>query len=269
MTSRRNLSLPSRRSGLAVTGFLLLAATLSGACASAGAPSAAGTTERKPAEVMSWLGARWLEREGRAEEERPDLLLDFLDLSRGDVVADVGCGTGFYARRMAKRVAPEGRVYAVDIQPEMLEMLEQIAASQSLGGIVPVLGDPDDPKLPEGAVDWILLVDVYHEFQDPAAMLAELGEALSPQGRIALVEYRLDGDTARHIRRDHRMSPEQVMVEWETAGFELVDRYEGLPSQHVFVFGRESLPLSSPADPLSVCRLESCPSSAYQPSVFD
>jgi ubiquinone/menaquinone biosynthesis C-methylase UbiE len=223
---------------------VLVAAGLSWSCASTAASLSSGKDQRKPAEVMSWRGARWLERDTREQEERPDILLELMGLSRGDIVADVGCGTGFYARRMAKRVAPEGRVYGVDVQPEMLEFLQELAAQESISNITPILGDPNDPNLPDGTVDWILLVDVYHEFQDPESMLAQLRKALAPEGRIALVEYRLEGGTARHIRRDHRMSPEQVMNEWIPAGFELIEQNESLPSQDVFIFGKAELPVS-------------------------
>jgi predicted methyltransferase len=102
--------------------------------------------------------------------------------------------------------------------------------------VVPVLGEAADPKLPRAGLDWILLVDVYHELQQPKAMLAKMRESLKPAGRIALVEYRLEGTTAAHIRPEHRMSPAQVLAEWEPAGFRLVTRHEFLPTQHFFVF---------------------------------
>jgi hypothetical protein len=110
------------------------------------------------------------------------------------------------------------------------------------------------------------LVDVYHEFQEPESMLAELRKALSPEGRIALVEYRLEGDTARHIRREHRMSPEQVMDEWTRAGFELVEQHESLPSQHLFIFRRAELPVSLGDLPYTR-ELPTCQPKGYQPSV--
>jgi len=199
----------------------------------------ASAEERRPAAVMSASGARWLEREGRDEEQRPDEVIRVMGLRPGQVVADVGCGTGYFTRRLARAVEPTGRVYAVDIQPEMLRLLQRGVELMGIENVEPVLGEPDDPRLPRGELDWILLVDVYHELQQPRAMLARMREALKPEGRIALVEYRLEGDSALHIREEHRMSPGQVLSEWEPAGFRLVERHEFLPTQHLFVFARK------------------------------
>lgn len=137
---------------------------------------------------------------------------------------------------MARAVAPRGRVYAVDIQVQMIGFLKRRFQEEGLTNVEPVLGENDDPRLPSGSLDWILLVDVYHEFQQPKAMLAKMREALKPGGRVALLEYWLEGLTAAHIKIDHRMSPEQVLREWEPAGFRLVERLEFLPTQHFFVF---------------------------------
>jgi ubiquinone/menaquinone biosynthesis C-methylase UbiE len=195
---------------------------------------------RRIANVMSFHGAPWLERVDREQEEAPEKLIAKLAFRPGQQVADLGCGSGYYSRRIARLVAPEGKVYGVDIQPEMLRMLEEGARKEGLTNIVPVLGEPDDPKLPAAAIDWILLVDVYHELQDPEPVLAEMREALAPDGRIALVEFRLEGDSAAHIRTEHRMSVEQVLLEWEPAGFELVELWEEMPTQHVFVFKKDA-----------------------------
>ncbi len=194
---------------------------------------------RSPAPVMSYHGADWLERPSRIEEERPDEVIAAMGLKDGDVAVDLGCGTGFFARRMAKAVAPTGKVYGVDIQPEFLEMLKGYCEKEEITNVVPVLGVENDPKLPKGAIDWIVLVDVYHEFQHPQAMLAKMRESLKPDGKVALVEYRLHGDTAKHIKIEHRMSVKQVLSEWNPAGFELVDLQEFLPSQHLFIFQKD------------------------------
>jgi predicted methyltransferase len=193
-------------------------------------------SERRPAAVMSWRGADWLERAGRDEEQRPEQVVRTMGLEDGDVVADIGCGTGYFTRPMARAVAPRGRVYAVDIQPEMLRLLRDRVQEAGLTNVELVLGENDDPKLPPESLDWILLVDVYHEFQQPEAMLAQMREALKPDGRVALLEYRLEGLSAVHIKTEHRMSPEQVLREWEPAGYRLVARHEFLPTQHFFVF---------------------------------
>ena len=194
---------------------------------------------REPAPVMSHEGAPWLERPGREAEERPDLVLEAMALKDGDVVADLGCGTGFFTRRLAKAVAPTGKVYGVDIQPEMLELLKESCTAEGLDNIVAVLGEPNDPKLSQGQIDWILLVDAYHEFQDPQTMLRRIRDSLAHGGKVALVEYRLLGDTAKHIKVEHRMSPKQVLAEWNPAGFQLVDLVETLPSQHLFIFEKD------------------------------
>lgn len=191
---------------------------------------------REIADVMSYRGAPWLERAEREREEDPDRLLASLPLAEGATVVDMGCGSGFYARRMAQIVGTEGRVLCVDIQPEMLRIAEQLAERDGLRNIESVLGTPSDPKLPAESVDLILLVDVYHEFSDPKAMLEAMRRALKPDGVAALAEYRLEGQSAAFIKVEHRMSIRQVMKEWRPAGFELVERIDDLPTQHLFLF---------------------------------
>ncbi|MSR19539.1 MAG: class I SAM-dependent methyltransferase [Gemmatimonadetes bacterium] len=190
---------------------------------------------RAPAAVMSFRGADWLERPQRLQEERPAEVLRVMDLQPGDVVADIGAGSGYFTRRMAPLVAPTGTVYAVDVQPEMLDLLAESVEEAGLTGVVPVLSTADDPALPEGSVDWMLLVDVYHEFANPTTMLEKMRQALKPTGRVALVEYRVEDGSAAQIRSEHRMSVLQVLLEWEAAGFELVELHEFLPSQHLFI----------------------------------
>jgi 2',3'-cyclic-nucleotide 2'-phosphodiesterase (5'-nucleotidase family)/ubiquinone/menaquinone biosynthesis C-methylase UbiE len=197
--------------------------------------AAVGMAPRTPAQVLSWKSADWLERPGRADMEKPEVTLGEMNLHDGDMVADIGAGTGFYSRRLARAVAPSGKVYANDIQPEMLERLAELAAKEGITNIVTVLGTESDLNLPPGTFDWVLLVDVYHEFQQPAAMLAKIREALKPNGRVALVEYRREGDTASHIPLAHRMTVEQVTEEWTAAGFLLERTVEDLPSQHLFI----------------------------------
>jgi ubiquinone/menaquinone biosynthesis C-methylase UbiE len=189
---------------------------------------------------MSFESAGWLERPGREEEERPELVLEAMRLRPGQTVAEIGCGSGFFARRLARAVAPGGRVYAEDIQPEMLDLLKERTAREKIGNIVPVLGTDVDPKLPQRSVDWILMADVYHEFQQPRPMLARIRDSLAPGGQVALVEYRQEGETASQIKPAHRMSVAQVLAEWQPAGFELTQRLEVLPSQHLFLFRAKS-----------------------------
>ena len=196
-------------------------------------------TRRTPAAPMSYRGAYWLEREDREDEERPDRVLDVMGLRPGDVVADVGAGSGYYTRRIAKRVLPGGKVYASDIQREMLILLEQLATEEGVRGIETLQGTSTDPRLPEGALDWILLADVYHEMEAFELMLVRMRDSLAPGGRVALVEYRKEDGSANHIKPEHTMSVREVLAEWEPAGFELEALHEFLPSQHLFVFRRQ------------------------------
>lgn len=198
--------------------------------------SAHPATDRTPAHVMSYLGADWLERADRDLIELFDKVVAAMELKPGDVVADIGSGSGYFTRRLAKAVLPGGTVYGVDIQPEMNEILAENCKSEGITNVQIILSEEADPKLPSASIDWMLLVDVYHEFQQPVPMLAKMREALKPGGRVALLEYRLLGDTAAHIKIDHRMSVEQVLAEWEPAGFKLVKRHEFLPTQHFFIF---------------------------------
>jgi predicted methyltransferase len=192
--------------------------------------------ERRPAAVVGPGAADWLDRPSRDEEQKPDEIVRSLGLKNGDVIADVGAGTGYFTWRLARAVAPSGLVYAVDIQPEMLSRLKTNMEKAGVRNVVAVLGETDDPKLPPASLDWVLLVDVYHELQQPKATLARMREALKPGGKVAVVEHRLEGLTALHVSEDHRMSTRQVLAEWEPAGFRLVKLHEFLPTQHFFVF---------------------------------
>jgi ubiquinone/menaquinone biosynthesis C-methylase UbiE len=215
-----------------VLGTFLFAALLVAQASPAPSP-------RAPAEVVAPRSASWLEREGREHEQRPQEIFKAMSLKDGDVVADVGCGSGWFSRRLARAVAPRGKVYAEDIQQGMLDLAGESARKEGLDNVEIVLGTETDPRLPEGGVDWVLLVDVYHEFQKPAEMLEAIRRSLKPGGRVALIEYRLEGTTASHIRAAHRMSKDQVLREWVPAGFRLVEQLEFLPTQHFFVLAKE------------------------------
>ena len=191
---------------------------------------------RVPADFMSYQGAAWLERADRVVEEQPQRVLEVMALGAGDVVADVGCGSGYYARKIAPLVSPGGMVYCEDIQPEMLEIMERLAGEEGVTGIEPVLGTPSEPRLPTDALDWVIIADVYHEMSDPVPMLAGIRGALAPGGQVALLEYRAEDGTGDQIKADHRMSVRQVLSEWKAAGFQLVALHGFLPSQHLFFF---------------------------------
>ncbi len=190
---------------------------------------------RAYANVMGVGGADWLVRSEREAEEEPDLALDALQIRKGDVVADVGAGVGYFSWRLAERVGPEGRVYAVDIQPGMLRLLEQNMAQRKLNNVQGVLGAVDDPRLPAGKLDLILMVDVYHEFSEPQKMLRRMREALKPSGRLVLLEYRKE-EPWIPIRLEHKMTEKEARLEVESEGFTFERNLKKLPRQHILIF---------------------------------
>ncbi|NBS32580.1 MAG: class I SAM-dependent methyltransferase [Planctomycetia bacterium] len=192
---------------------------------------------REIAQTMHYTGAPWLVRESRQREEDCRMLLEALELKPGQTVCDLGCGNGFYTLELARRVGPEGTVYAVDIQPEMLRLLVARARQAKLFNIRPVLGTVMDPRLPPGEVDLVFCVDVYHEFSHPELMLARIRESLRPTGQIVLAEFRGE-DPAVPIKPLHKMTKAQVKRELEPNGFTLVREFDKLPWQHLMFFGR-------------------------------
>ncbi|MEP7122163.1 MAG: methyltransferase domain-containing protein [Byssovorax sp.] len=190
---------------------------------------------RTPAETMSYRGADWLTRPERIAEEQPDKMLAAIHLAPGMKVADIGAGVGYHAIRISTIVGAEGRVYATDIQPEMLTMLRTETAKRGLVNIVPVLSGDTTTGLPAGAIDVALMVDVYHELGQPERFLAALKEALKPDGRLVLVEFRGE-DPSVPIKVEHKMTAEQATGELARAGFSLVERQEFLPWQHILLF---------------------------------
>jgi ubiquinone/menaquinone biosynthesis C-methylase UbiE len=197
-------------------------------------------TGRRIAPVMGVGGAPWLDRSEREMEEAPDKALDAIDLRPGMVVADVGAGTGYFSLKIARRVGPGGKVYANDIQPEMLEKLRANAQREKLANIETVLGSEADPKLPAGKIDIVLLVDVYHEFSQPQEMLQHIRASLKPDGRLILLEYRKE-DPAVPIRPEHKMSVPEVKTEVEPEGYKLDKVIETLPRQHILIFRKQSM----------------------------
>jgi len=186
-------------------------------------------------------GADWLDRSERELEENPDGALDAIGIEPGMVVGDVGAGTGYMSLRMAKRVGPSGKVYAEDVQPEMLHRLRQNATAAKLTNIQTVLGGEADPKLPANTLDLILLVDVYHEFSQPQKMLRKMREALKSDGRLVLLEYRKE-DPSIPIRPEHKMSVQEVKTEVEAEGFRMDQVLETLPRQHILILKKTSEP---------------------------
>jgi SAM-dependent methyltransferase len=190
---------------------------------------------RKYAPVMGAAGADWLVRPERETEENPDLAVSLLKIRPGMVVADIGAGVGYYSLRFAARVGPQGKVFATDLQPEMLRLMRQRLEKNKIGNVEPVLGTETDCKLPEQSVDLAVLVDVYHEFSEPRQMLASLRRALKPDGRLVLLEFRKEDPTVP-IREEHKMSVGVVKQELAADGFALDKLLTDLPWQHVFFF---------------------------------
>jgi ubiquinone/menaquinone biosynthesis C-methylase UbiE len=186
---------------------------------------------------MGWQGADWLERTERDDEEAPDVALDVLKIRKGATVADVGAGSGFVTERLAKRVGPAGKVFANDVQPQMLEMLKRRLERKRITNVELVQGAIDDPRLPKESVELALLVDVYHEFSEPQAMLRHLRDALTPGGRLVLLEYRKE-DPSIPIRFEHKMTVAEAKLEVEAEGFRLAKVDESLPRQHILIFQR-------------------------------
>ena len=194
---------------------------------------------REIAQVMGHQGAGWLERPAREKEERPARLMKALDLKPGAAVADIGAGSGYYTFRLANAVGPKGKVYAVDIQKEMLALIRQRMRAGKVENVEPVLGTISDPKLPEGRVDLILLVDVYHEFSHPFEMTRAMVKALKPGGRLVFVEYRLE-DPEVPIKRLHKMSEKQVLKEMAPHALAWVKTVGVLPRQHIIIFRKKA-----------------------------
>ena len=196
------------------------------------------------AQPMSHLGASWLIRPDRDDEENVTESFQRLEISEGATVCDLGCGNGYWTLPMAREVGETGKVYAVDIQPEMLQKLRVRAEKANVNNIEMVQGDIDDPGLPENEIDLLLMVDVYHEFSHPESMLWGIRRSLTETGVVALLEYRKE-DPDVPIKPLHKMSKRQIMKEYEKNRFKLVREYNGLPWQHLMFFARDDSPLQS------------------------
>jgi ubiquinone/menaquinone biosynthesis C-methylase UbiE len=194
---------------------------------------------------MSYLGADWLTRPERVDEEQPDRMLDALGIRPGMAVADIGAGVGYHALRMASRVGPAGRVYATDIQEEMLSMLRKNLRDRGITNVVPVLSGEIETGLPPRSVDLVLMVDVYHELGQPERFLEALKAALRPGARVVLVEFRGE-DPEVPIKEEHKMTAAQATAELGRSGFRLVERHDFLPWQHILIFALAPQPSPPP-----------------------
>ena len=191
--------------------------------------------KRQIAPVMSVAHADWLTRPERDAEEQPDRVVQALQIPRGGTVVDLGAGVGYFTWRLARQVGTEGRVLAVDIQQGMIDRLERNLAEKGIRNVEAILASEDDPRLPRGEVDLVLVVDVYHELQQPEKTIEHVRRSLKPDGRLVLIEYRKE-DPSIPIHPLHKMTVEEVRSELEPMGFRLVKLLEFLPRQHIFIF---------------------------------
>jgi ubiquinone/menaquinone biosynthesis C-methylase UbiE len=213
----------------------VLAAFVLAVAVGAQTPGVHPISGRRFAPVMGYQGADWLERSERDDEEAPDVALNVLKIAKGATVADIGAGSGFITERLSARVGPSGRVFANDVQPQMLQMLARRLAARSITNVTLVQGTIDDPKLDPASVDLEIMVDVYHELSQPQAMLRHLRAALKPGGRLVLLEYRKEDPTVP-IKFEHKMSVAEARMELEAEGFTLAKVDEALPRQHILIF---------------------------------
>jgi ubiquinone/menaquinone biosynthesis C-methylase UbiE len=186
---------------------------------------------REIARVMGFEGAAWLERPERETEERPDMLVAALSLRKGMNIADVGAGSGYLSKRMAPSIAP-GKLYAVDVQPEMVQMLKNLSAKPATANVIPVLGSAGNVNLPRDSIDLAIMVDTYHELSQPREILQSLLAALKPGGRLVLVEYRGE-DPQVPIKALHKMTLSQIRLEMRQFPLTFERADERLPLQHI------------------------------------
>ena len=189
---------------------------------------------REIANVMGYEGANWLTRPSRATEERPDMAVDSLGLEKDDVVADIGAGMGYISFQLARYVE-DGKVLAVDVQPEMIALLEAERDQYGVTNVETVLGTESDPNLPADSIDMAVMFDAYHEFAYPREMMDGLVKALKPGGQIVLAEYRAENPLVL-IKKHHKMSQKQVKKELTGVGLSWVKTEDRLPQQHLMFF---------------------------------
>jgi ubiquinone/menaquinone biosynthesis C-methylase UbiE len=195
---------------------------------------------REIARVMSHEGADWLERPGREDEEKPNKAIDMMELKPTDVVADIGAGTGYFSFRIAKCV-PKGKVLAEDIDGQMIRDIRSAVTSNRLTNVEAVLGTTTDPHLPAGAVDVVLMVDAYHEFDHPREMMEAIVRALKPGGRVIDLEYRAEDEKVM-IKPHHKMTEAQAVKEMTAVGLVHLKTLHDLPQQHYLVFQKPARP---------------------------
>ncbi|MEM7204628.1 MAG: class I SAM-dependent methyltransferase [Planctomycetota bacterium] len=196
---------------------------------------------RRVAHTMHWTGAAWLMRETREVEENGARLREWLAIEPGQAVCDLGCGNGYHTLPLAEAVGANGQIYAVDLQPQMLNLLRQRAEPRGLANLRFVEAEVWDPNLPAASCDVVLMVDVYHELSHPVRVMTHVRRALKPGGRVVLVEFRAE-DPDVPIKPEHMMSKAQVVREMASHGFALADQCDELPWQHAMAFHAADAP---------------------------
>jgi ubiquinone/menaquinone biosynthesis C-methylase UbiE len=234
--------------GLMVSGILLGLVSFSGTSLAPTSPytykrpSADGTGKvymgREIAQVMGYQGSAWLDRKNRDIEEKPQLLVEALELKPTDIVADIGAGTGYMSFKIADKV-PKGQVLAVDVQPEMVQILGDRISKSAVTNIQPILSTEQDPQLTPNSINLAIFVDVYHELAHPREVMTTVAKALRPNGRIALVEYRAE-DPLVFIKPLHKMSQAQARKEMSALGLQWLETKSTLPQQHLMLFTQTS-----------------------------
>ena len=192
---------------------------------------------REIAHVMGFAGMLWLERPERELEERASLLLENMAIDKKDNIADIGAGSGYHVFKMAKKT-PEGMIYAVDIQDEMLAVLDKKKKAGNHDNVSVVKGTIKSVNLPESTLDKVLIVDVYHEMNYPVEMMQSVYKAMKPNGKLFLIEYRGE-DPKVPIKRLHKMTEFQAVKEMKAIGFQLEENISNLPWQHCMVFVKQ------------------------------
>jgi ubiquinone/menaquinone biosynthesis C-methylase UbiE len=213
--------------------LLLACLSLSGAAQPVFLPNGRQVELANPQEA--W----WFYRPERVETEKPEELLEVLGIKKGDVVADIGAGPGFFSLRAAQRVGPTGKVFAVDVQQEMIDGLRRMAQKSGLENIVPTLGSADDPKLPANGIDAVLVIISYHEFSRPAEMMHHIYTAMKQDARMLIVEYKAEDPNSR-VSPAHKMTATDILRELSGFGFRLDKVIDMIPTQHVFVFKKDN-----------------------------
>jgi ubiquinone/menaquinone biosynthesis C-methylase UbiE len=216
----------------ALIALVLAAATLTQVAQKAGVHPVSGREYARP---MGVAGAPWLDRQEREQEEAPTRALSIINVAPGSTVADIGAGSGYFTERLARLVGPRGRVFATDIQTGMIELLNARIKRARLSNVTVILGDPDNPQLPHASIDLALMVDVYHELWEPQTVLGHIRQALKPNGRLVLIEYKGE-DPSIPILPSHKMTVAQAKLELEHEGFTLATANSSLPRQHVLIF---------------------------------